>query len=212
MKAEHRSASLTYMQNTERYILNRSREEELEGLETHVLACESCVTRLEDLEFHISVTQRALQELERERLTRTTSAQESSWKTWFSGPKLSFVGAAAAVALALIVVPAFLPHSAPIAQVSLSAFRGDEISVAPAGHPLEMHLSTGDLNEGPVFIVVVDLQGAEVWRGRASIHQEQIEVVVPPIKGRGPHFLRLYAPTQASPDSDLLREFAFRVE
>jgi hypothetical protein len=196
----------------ERYILNRSREQELEGLETHILACESCVTRLEDLDFHISVTKLALQEMERERLARTTSTQESSWRSWFTVPKLSLAGAVAIAALGLIVASAFLPHYAPMAQVSLSAYRGDETSLVPAGHRLDMHLSTGDLGEGPVLVSVVDIRGIELWRGPSSIHQEQVEVVVPPIKDKGPHFLRLYAPAQASPDSNLLREFAFRVE
>jgi hypothetical protein len=196
----------------EKYVLNRSREEELEGLETHILACESCVSRLEDLELQISATKLALQEMQGEQIAKTASAPQPSWTAWFTVPKLSFAGAAAAVALALIVVPAFLPRNAPVAQLSLSAYRGNDISVAPAGHPLEMHLSTGDLSEGPVFVAVVDLRGTEVWRGRASIHHEQIEVVVPPIKGTGAHFLRLYAPTQATSDRDLLREFAFQVQ
>jgi hypothetical protein len=196
----------------ERYVLNRSRDEELEDLETHILACESCVGQLEDLELQISATKLALQEMQGEQLAKAASATQPSWTAWFTVPKLSFAGAAVAVALALIVVPAFLSHNAPMAQVSLSAFRGDEISVAPAGHSLEMHLNTGDLNEGPVFVAVVDLHGTEVWRGRASIHQEQIDVVVPPIRGTGAHFLRLYAPTQTSSGPALLREFAFRVE
>jgi hypothetical protein len=196
----------------ERYVLNRSREEELEGLETHILACESCVARLEDLELQISATKLALQEIQGEQLAKTASAPQPRWTSWFTVPKLSFAGAAAAVALALIVVPAFLSHNASIAQVSLSAFRGNEVSVAPAGHPLEMHLSTGDLNEGPVFVAVVDLHGSEVWRGRASVHHDQIDVVVPPIRGTGAHFLRLYAPIQTTSEPDLLREFAFRVE
>jgi hypothetical protein len=196
----------------ERYVLNRSREEELEGLETHILACESCVARLEDLDVQISATKLALQQMQGEEMAKAASAPQPSWRAWFTVPKLSFAGAAAAVALALIAVPAFLQHNAPIAQVRLSAFRGDEISVAPAGHPLEMHLSTGDLSEGPVFVAVVDLHGTEVWRGRASIRQEQTEVVVPPIRATGAHFLRLYAPSQTTSDSNLLREFAFQVE
>jgi hypothetical protein len=196
----------------ERYVLNRSREEELETLETHILACESCVTRLEDLEFQISVTKLALQEMQKEQLAKATSTSESSWRSWFTVPKLSLTGAVAAVAVGLVVVPALLTQHAPVAQVSLSAYRGDEVSVAPAGHRLDMHLSTGDLGERSVLVSIVDIRGIELWRGRAAIHNEQVEVVVPPIKDKGAHFLRLYAPTQATQDSDLLREFAFQVQ
>jgi hypothetical protein len=196
----------------ERYILNRSRQEELEPVETHILACESCVTRLEDIELQISVTKLALQEMQKEQLEKASSGQESSWKAWFTVPKLSLLGAVATFALGLMVIPAFLPSHAPLAQVSLSAYRGNEISVAPAGHPLKMHLSTGDLSEGSVLVAVVDLRGNEVWRGRAAIRNEQVDVAVPPIKDKGAHFLRLYAPGQATPDSNLLREFAFLVK
>jgi hypothetical protein len=220
-QAENRSA-FHHMQNTqpdhptedelERFILNRSRADELEGLETHILACESCVTRLEDLEFQISVTKLALQEMQSEELARTKPTQETSWKPWFAVPKFSLIGAVATIALGVVVVPAFLPKHAPATQVSLSAYRGEEASVAPAGHRLNMHLSTGDLAAGPVLVSIVDVRGIEVWRGRATIQHEQVEVVVPPIKDRGAHFLRLYAPTQATPDSNLLREFAFRIE
>jgi hypothetical protein len=170
------------------------------------------VARLEDLEFEISVTKVALQDIRREQLAKAALPQENSWKTWFTFPKLSLTGAVATVALGLIVVPAFLPHRAPLAQVSLSAFRGEETSIVPAGYRLDMHLNTADLVEGPVLVAVVDIRGVEVWKGSATIHDEQAEVVVPPITERGAHFLRLYAPTQTSPDSDLLREFAFQVQ
>jgi hypothetical protein len=196
----------------ERYILNRSREEELDGLETHILACESCVTRLEDLELEISVTKVALRDFQREQLAKAALPQENSWKTWFTVPKLSWTGAVATVALGLIVVPAFLPHRAPVAQVTLSALRGDETSVVPTGHRLDMHLNTADLAEGPVLVAMVDIRGIEVWKGSATVQDKQAEVMLPPISERGAHFLRLYAPTQASPDSDLLREFAFQVQ
>ena len=195
----------------ERYILDRSRDEELEGLETHILACESCVTRLEDLEFEISVTKLALQDFRREQLARAALPRENSWKTWFTVPKLSLTGAVAAAALALIVAPAFLAHRPPVAQVSLSAFRGEEVFTVPAGHRLDMHLNTTDLAEGPVLVAVVDARGIEVWKGSATIHNEQAKVMIPPFTERGAHYLRLYAATQASPDSDLLREFAFQV-
>jgi hypothetical protein len=196
----------------ERFVLNRNTEQELEAVETHILACESCVTRLEHLEFQISVTKLALLDLSREQLAKAALPDESSWRTWFSVPKLSLTGAVAAVALALMVVPAFLPPRAPVAQVKLSTFRGEETSIVPAGHSLDIHLSTTDLAEGSVLVTVVDIHGTEVWKGRAAIRNEQAEVVVPPITERGAHFLRLYGPTQANSDSDLLREFAFQVQ
>jgi anti-sigma factor RsiW len=196
----------------ERYILNRSREEELEGVETHILACESCVTRLEDLELEISATKLALQDFRTEQLAKAEFPKESTWRAWFTVPKLSWTGAVATVALGLIVAPAFVPHQAPVAQVSLSAFRGEETFVVPAGHRLDMHLETADLAEGPVLVAIADIRGVEVWKGSTAIHHEQAEVVIPPITEKGAHFLRLYAAKQDGPDRDLLREFAFQVQ
>jgi hypothetical protein len=196
----------------ERFVLNRSTETELEGMETHILACPSCVTRLEDLEFEISVTKLALRDFQREQLAKTALPRETSWKTWFTVPKLSLTGAVAAAALGLVVAPAFLTDRAPVAQVRLSAFRGEGTFTVPSRHQLDIHLNSADLAEGPVLVAVVDIRGGEVWKGKATIHDEQAEVIVSPISERGAHFLRLYAPNQASPDSDLLREFAFQVQ
>ena len=44
----------------ERFLLNRSEESEVEILETHVLACESCITRLETLESDLITLKTAL--------------------------------------------------------------------------------------------------------------------------------------------------------
>ncbi|MFL6352464.1 MAG: hypothetical protein ACJ74Z_11520 [Bryobacteraceae bacterium] len=202
----------------ERFILNRSTDEELEDLEVHILACESCVTRLEDLELQIRATKVALQDMRREELAKAALPEERSWKAWLAvpnwlaAPKFSLAGAVVAVALGVIIIPAFLPQPAPVAQVSLSAYRGEESSIVPAGHRLELHLNTTDLAEGPVLASVVDLRGAELWKGTATIHHERADVRLPPINGKGAHFLRLYAPTEATSDSGLLREFAFQVQ
>jgi anti-sigma factor RsiW len=47
----------------ERFLLNRCEVDELEIVETHIFACEACVTRLETLELTIEATKLALQNL-----------------------------------------------------------------------------------------------------------------------------------------------------
>jgi hypothetical protein len=195
----------------ERFVLNRSADKELEELETHILACDACITRLEDLEVQISATKIALQDIRQEQLAKAALPKENKWKSWFTTPEFSLTGAVAAVALGLVLIPVFLPHRAPVAQVSLSAYRGEETSIVPTGHRLEIHLNTTDLTEGPVLVTVVNIRGMEVWKGSTAIHHEQADIEVPPIADRGEHFLRLYAPNQANSESDLLREFAFQV-
>ena len=48
----------------ERFLLNMSPEEEVEGFETHILACGYCIEQLETLETQIAATRLALQTLE----------------------------------------------------------------------------------------------------------------------------------------------------
>ncbi len=196
----------------ERFVLHQSQEEELESVETHILACESCVTRLEDLETEITVTKLALRKLQAEQLSKETAPQKSTWHSWLTGPRLALVGGLAAAGLAIVAVPTLLEHSAPAVQVSLSTYRGNESSTVPEGRRLHIDLSARDLSQDAVDASLVDIRGAEVWKGRAALHNDQIHLDVPPITERGAHFLRLYTPGHASSDTGLLREFAFEVK
>jgi hypothetical protein len=196
----------------ELFVLRQSEEQELEQIETHILACETCVTRLEKLEFEISAMKLSLREMQKEQLAKAAVKQGNRWTIRFPVPNFSLVGAVAAVALGIIIVPAFLQRGGPVAKVSLSTYRGTEASTVPEGRRLQMHLNASGLAEGNVIVNIVDERGAEVWKGRAAIHNEQLEALIPPITARGTHFLRLYTPTDTRADSDLLREFAFQVE
>ncbi|HZQ51482.1 MAG TPA: hypothetical protein VFB14_04745 [Bryobacteraceae bacterium] len=191
----------------ERFLLQQCHEEELEAVETHILACESCITRLEDLELQITATKLALQELESERIAREAAKGQHSWKSWFTIPTLSWAAGAACLALALLAAPRFVP-----ANVNLSAYRGLESPTVPEGRPLDLHLNAADLAEGRVGVEVVDSNGSELWKGSANIQHDQAEVVVPRITEPGAHFVRLYAPAQDDGEGRLLREFAFQVQ
>ncbi len=48
----------------ERFLLHHSEEQELEIVETHILACESCVSRLESLESDIAASKLALRQFQ----------------------------------------------------------------------------------------------------------------------------------------------------
>ena len=190
-----------------RFLLQQCQGDELEAVETHIFACEPCVTRLEELELQITATKLALQELESERSAREAAKRQHSWKSWFTVPTLSWATGAACLALALLAVPRFVP-----ANVGLSAYRGLESPTAPEGRPLDLHLNAADLAEGRIDVEVVDSDGSELWKGSANIQHDQAEVVVPRITEPGAHFVRLYAPAQDAGESPLLREFAFRIK
>jgi hypothetical protein len=195
----------------ELFVLHRSPEEELENLESHILACDSCVIRLETLEIQISATKVALREMQREQLARVAARQGSSWIR-FPVPKFSLVGAVATVALGIIVVPALFQRGGPVAEIRLSTYRGTEASKVPEGRRLHVHLNASDLAEASVIVELVDSRGVEIWKSKAAVHNEQVELVMPPITERGAHFLRLSAGTQPGGEGDLLREFALQVE
>ena len=205
----------THMQNTqhlehpteealERFILQRSREEELENVEEHILACQPCIDRIE-----VAATKLALQQLQSERAQREFARQQGNQKNWFRTPAFSMAGAIAAIAIGVYVVPQFTHGQAGTIEATFSAYRGSESTSLPAGHPLHLHLNATDLAEGPVAVEVVSDRGAGLWKGTSSIRNASADVTLPAMSGTGSRFLRLY---RGSADGELLREFAFQIK
>jgi hypothetical protein len=187
----------------ERFLLHQSQEPEIELVETHILACESCLDRLEALEMQIAATRIALAELQRDSRAKQVTTEKRSWRTWFGIGGLSLAGAAACVVLAIAV---FTP-----AQVQLSAYRGTETSSVPQWRPLHLHLHAADIPDGSMAVQLVDNEGVEIWKGATAIVNQQADVHLPRLTKVGNYFLRLYAPAKGSVEGDLLREFPFRV-
>jgi hypothetical protein len=194
----------------ERFVLNHADEKELEIVETHILACASCVTRLEDLELQITATKLALQQVRSEQLAKQATKKTASWKTWATVPGLSLAGGLAALTLGVLLVPQFAQKQP--ADVALSAYRGLENFTVPEGRPLHISLNANDLNNGPVAVELLNESGRKLWQGSSSIQGDKVEVSVPQISERGTHFLRLYASKSGQTEGDLLREFAFQVK
>jgi anti-sigma factor RsiW len=195
----------------ERFLLHHAQEDELDRVETHILACDACVSRLEQLEVQLAAVKLALHELSRE--PKAPPAQEKrSFKDWFSLRTLSWAGAVAALALTVTVAPRFVSQSTPAVEVSLSANRGSDAATVPQGRPLHLHLSAQDVSNGPVQVVMVDGNGSEVWKGAAKAQNDRVEVTVPKLDKPGTHFLRLYSVRVDNSAGDLLREFPFEVK
>ena len=217
----------------ERFLLQRSDENELEVLETHILACEVCITRLETLELQITNLKAALVTAEEQRIQKELHSARSSWKSWFRVPSLSWAGAAcAALAVGLAVVPHYTQHNLQLSTVksnevaegdlsacrgadssdaSLATCRGMETATLPQRRPLDLRLDTTDIPQGPVDVQVVNGAGADVWQGQTTVSNERAEVRLPEISQPGTYFLRFYAPS-ASAEHELLREFRFEVK
>jgi hypothetical protein len=214
----------------ERFLLNRSENEELESLETHILACESCIGRLETLELQIADLKTALTLSEEARIQRELNKnQQPFWKRWLTIPSLSWAGAAcAALALGLTVLPHSILRNRDIAATtraavgdlsacsgsdidSLASCRDSETTVLPENRPLDLRLATTDIPAGPVDVQVVTSNGSQIWQGQSTVSHEHAEVKLPGISRPGPYFLRFYAQGPAV-DRELLREFRFEVK
>lgn len=197
----------------ERFLLHRMDEEELEGVETHILACHSCVTRLENLEIQIAATKMALADLHQQTVAESyaaeTAKKKSGWfgLNWLNARTLSFAGAAAALALTISVAPRYTT-----VEKDMSAFRGAETNVIPAGRPVLVHLNAKDLAENPVAVEVVNAEGSEIWNSPGKVEGETVNAKLPPIDAKGNYLLRIYASDKTQNHGELLREFSFNVQ
>ena len=194
----------------ERFLMHQMQEEELESMETHILACDSCVVRLEELEIQIAATKIALAELHNQTVAENYAKEKSSRWTWLRSHSWSLAGATAALALAITIVPRFANVSPFEAQVS--AYRGSETTAIPAGRPLLLHLNAKDLPSEPVSVEVVNAEGNQIWKGSNAISHERVDTKLPEISNKGNYLLRLYASDKNGASGDLLREFSFEVK
>src|SRR5437764_11623841 len=138
----------------EKFLLHRMQEGELEATETHILACDSCVARLEAMEIQLEATKIALAELHKEAVEKNyTSAKNPRW-AWLKVPTLSLAGAGAALAIALGIIPQFTT-----VERNVSAVMGSEVTSIPAGRQLLLHLNAKDLPEEKVSVQVVSADG-----------------------------------------------------
>lgn len=191
----------------ENFLLHRMGGEELDSTETHILACDSCVARLEAMEIQLEATKIALAEFHKESVEQNYAAAKTTRWAWLKIPTLSLAGAGAALAIALAVVPQFTT-----VERSVNAVMGSEVTAIPAGHPLLLHLNAKDLPEEKVSVQVVSADGNEVWKGNSSIHNSTADAKLPKFNEKGNYLIRLYGNGTATSEGNLLREYSFAVE
>ena len=196
----------------ERFLLNQSADDELEVIETHILACDACVSRLEVLETNIVAMKTALSELQEQSAVAAASKERRSWKTWFTVPNLAWAGAAAMAVIGLSLTPQLIRHNDPAAEVSLSTYRGAETGTVPENRPLHVRFNAQGLPDGRVVVQLVNETGAELWKTDSLVHEDRAEVTAPKLTSAGPYYFRLYAPGQNGQEGELLREFSFQAK
>jgi hypothetical protein len=188
----------------ERFLLHQASDAELETIETHILACESCVDRLEILELEIAATKLALAELHQEKTAEEYAKAQNRRKSWFSIKSLSWAATAAAIVLGVISLPLLKP-----ADVNLAAYRGSETTFVPEWRPLHLHANTTGLDAKEVVAEVVDVDGNPVWKGTTSVDAGHADIALPRLTHSGSYLLRLYA---ANGNGNPLREFSFQTK
>ncbi len=190
----------------ERFLLNRSDEEELEIVETHIMACEGCVEKLEALEYQITATKIALKSHVTERCASIAHQQtESRFGNWLTLTRFSLAGGAVA-ACALVLTVVSIPR-----QENISAYRGAEVTNVAAWTPLSLHLDANDLPPGSVAVEVVDARGGKIWQGAATNANDQIDVDIPRLKSSRHYLVRVYS-TQDDALGALLREYSMQTK
>ena len=192
----------------ERFVLGRSTEEEVEGVETHLFACHECISHVERLEIEIAATRLALQEEAAERKPQKVEAREKS-RSWFTmpqfAPRFAMAGALAMLALGVAIVPQWRQgHNAAETDMQISISRGADTTL-PKDRALHLRLNNVDLADGAARATMVNQQGGEVWKSTATIKHNQAALSLPSIRQAGPYYLRL-----AEGDQDL--EFALQVK
>ncbi|HXB72309.1 MAG TPA: hypothetical protein VNY05_28985 [Candidatus Acidoferrales bacterium] len=187
----------------EQYSMGNLPESESDAFEEHLLVCEQCRLRLEEIDEYTASMRGAAAEFRSGQRPAQVEPQRRPWG-WL---RLISVGAAVA---ALVVVIGWWSGSSDMAgppfAISLEATRGAASTAwAPADTSLLVRLDLAGLPDFPTYrMQMVDAAGAAVWQGTAAAHDSKVESKIPQTKA-GTYFIRVY-----SPAGELLREFGLK--
>lgn len=194
----------------EKYSLGTLREPEIGEFEEHLLLCDSCQDRLEQMDGYVAAMQSASSKLRREQ----PSDGRERWRILsypFGWPARVWAPAFAVLFLVLLVGDQWrLANMQPV-HVMLEAKRGAEgsaFSKAPAGKHLVLEVDLTQLPNSSVYrMEIVDPAGNPVLESPATAQNGQISLPVATRLSRSLYYVRLY-----SQSDELLREFGLRVE
>jgi len=182
----------------EQYSAGRLAEPDVARVEEHVLLCEACQEKLEEIDSWVRSVRRAAAQFPAE--------SKPIWQFWRL-PR--FVPALAAAVLLIVAAGVGLQMArrgavAPLA-ISLEATRGESVAAVPADRPLVLQ---PDLEGLPRFaqyrLEVVDQFGRPVRR--AEFAADTLGTAIPGVAA-GVYFVRVYSPT-----GDLLREYGIEAK
>ncbi len=195
----------------ELYALGQLPEATIASVEEHMLVCEHCQARLEQVDQFLSITATAARELRMEAAEAEKKQTERSKPilSWlWPIPKMALAGALGAGVLAL-GISYRQPHSPALAtEVSFQSLRGADsslVSRAPAGF-VNLRIDASEFPGATSYrLQLVQSNGNPVWEGVVEPANGQIRIQVPKRMEKGKYWVRLYE------KSVLLREFGLEV-
>jgi hypothetical protein len=185
----------------EQYALGRLAGADLISLEEHLLLCDACQVRLDEIgPFAIGM---------REALSLqpavAPSATSKDWFAWLRRPVFAMAIAGAVALIAIVaVVSTGRTKLTPVAALQLTSIRGEMQATSPA-REYDLTLADAPPAGSPFRVDVVNGNGEAVWKGSADGNITagvKIQQALQP----GDYFVRLY-----SPSGSLVHEYGFRV-
>ena len=175
----------------EHYVLRRLPKPESEAVEDHLLVCDPCRIRSEDVADFAMAMREAL---------KTEPAQVASrWLGWFI-PNFRLVAAFAGLVLAIALFwTSGRSRVVPIATLRLTAMRGGDIAAVVPSRELDITL---DDATGASKVEIVAADGSPVW---TSVNAPKL--VLKKSLSPGDYVLRAYLPS-----GQLLHEYTFRIQ
>jgi hypothetical protein len=185
----------------EQYALGRLAGADLIALEEHLLLCDACQVRLDDIGA-FAIGMREALSLPPEAVPAATS---KDWFAWLRRPVFAMAIAGAAALIAIIaVVSSGRTNLAPVAALQLTSIRGEMQTASPA-REYDLTLADAPQAGSPFRAEVVNGNGEAVWKGSADgniMAGVKIQEALKP----GEYFVRLYGPS-----GSLVHEYGFRV-
>jgi hypothetical protein len=175
----------------------------LEVLEEHLMICSTCRDRLDGVEAFMSGMKDAFGPNSAIAISKQTEL--FSWLPW---PRVSIALALLALAAIISIFSRGQTQFAPVANLQLSATRGEMPGARPA-RELDLTLLNAPVDGQSFRALIVNATGRAVWSGQARQEKDAaggLQVKAQQRFGSGDYFLRLYGAS-----GDVVREYGFRI-